>query len=246
VEGAPAERRRWLDWGVFHVEPGFLDAWLRFTRSLKQRNAALRLNQDPQPWNAELAQQGEAVARLRSQWLQSVLPFWEKTVQRLSGLRVEMHYHQGWTSGRPLGEVLQENLERDRIRGSTLAGPQRADVQLRLEGKPAREALSRGQQKLVAAAMVLALLQRLKGERATPPTLLLDDPAAELDSSRLAALVELVRELHCQLIVTALHAVVIIRGYSRICGEMSEEMHTGNDNCFARCSATTRSLPGFA
>ena len=49
VEGAPAERRRWLDWGVFHVEPGFLDAWLRFTRSLKQRNAALRLNQDPSP-----------------------------------------------------------------------------------------------------------------------------------------------------------------------------------------------------
>ena len=206
VEGAPAERRRWLDWGVFHVEPGFLDAWLRFTRSLKQRNAALRLNQDPQPWNVELAQQGEAVARLRSQWLQSVLPFWEKTVQRLSGLRVEMHYHQGWGSGRALAEVLHENLERDRIRGSTLAGPQRADVQLRLEGKPAREALSRGQQKLVAAAMVLALLQRLKGERATPPTLLLDDPAAELDSSRLAALVELVRELHCQLIVTALHA----------------------------------------
>ena len=206
VEGAPAERRRWLDWGVFHVEQGFLESWLRFTRSLKQRNAALRQGQDPQPWDLELAQQGEVVARLRGQWLKTVLPFWQKTVQRLSGLDVEMHYHQGWAAERSLAEVLKESVERDRSRGSTLSGPQRADVQLRLHGKPAREVLSRGQQKLVAAAMVLALLQRLRGERQTPPTLLLDDPAAELDSARLAALVELVRELRCQLIVTALHA----------------------------------------
>ena len=206
VEGAPAERRRWLDWGVFHVEHGFLEAWLRFTRTLKQRNAALRSGQDPSPWNAELVEQGEAVARLRGAWLQSVLPFWQEVVQRLSSLPVEMHYYQGWSAERSLAEVLSEGLERDRARGSTLSGPQRADVQLRLQGRPAREVLSRGQQKLVAASMVLALMQRLRGERPTPPTLLLDDPAAELDSFRLGALVDLVKGLHCQLIVTSLHA----------------------------------------
>jgi len=44
VEGAPGERRRWLDWGVFHVEPAFLETWVRFIRALKQRNAALAEN----------------------------------------------------------------------------------------------------------------------------------------------------------------------------------------------------------
>ena len=29
VEEGPAYRRRWLDWGVFHVEPGFVAAWRR-------------------------------------------------------------------------------------------------------------------------------------------------------------------------------------------------------------------------
>jgi DNA replication and repair protein RecF len=105
-----------------------------------------------------------------------------------------------------LADVLVEGRERDRTRGSTLSGPQRADVKLTVQGRPAREVLSRGQQKLVAAALVLALLQRLRGERTTPPTLLLDDPAAELDSQRLGALVELVKALDCQLIVTSLHA----------------------------------------
>ena len=36
-------------------------------------------------------------------------------------------------------------------------------------------------------------------------------------------------------------AVVTMRGYSRICGEMSDEMQMGSDSCLTRCSATTRS-----
>ena len=47
-------------------------------------------------------------------------------------------------------------------------------------------------------------------------------------------------------IVAALHAVVIIRGYSRICGEMSEEMHTGTPSSRRRWSATSRSFAGLA
>jgi DNA replication and repair protein RecF len=206
VEGAPGERRRWLDWGVFHVEPGFLESWLRFTRTLKQRNAALRQGMDPSAWDAELVVQGERVATARGDWLRTVQPFWQQAVSRLSGLEVEMSYYQGWGVDRSLAEVLADSRERDRTRGSTLSGPQRADVRLTVQGRPAREVLSRGQQKLVAAALVLALLQRLRTDRSTPPTLLLDDPAAELDSKRLAALVELVKGLHCQLIVTSLHA----------------------------------------
>ena len=47
-------------------------------------------------------------------------------------------------------------------------------------------------------------------------------------------------------IVAALHAVVIIRGYSRICGEISAEMHTGTPSSRRRCSAISRSLAGLA
>jgi DNA replication and repair protein RecF len=212
VEGAPGERRRWLDWGVFHVEPGFLDHWLRFSRALKQRNAALKLGQSPQPWDVEFLTHAQEVARLRGEWLESVRPFWELAVQRLSGLEVEMTYHRGWSQERELTEALAESLDRDRERGSTQFGPQRADVQLRTKGRAAKDVLSRGQQKLVAAALVLALLQRLRQSQTTPPTLLLDDPAAELDEQRLAALVELVGELDCQLIITSLNPNLQIFG----------------------------------
>jgi DNA replication and repair protein RecF len=64
----------------------------------------------------------------------------------------------------------------------TMSGPHRADLQLTLGGAPARAILSRGEQKVLAAAMLLtqAELLRASGER---PLLLLDDLASEFDLS---------------------------------------------------------------
>lgn len=204
IEGGPAERRRWLDWGVFHVEHGFLPHWLRFSRALRQRNAALKSGQNPSPWDAEVAEHGEAVAALRATWLESLRPGWTQAVRQLSGLDIELGYFRGWGQERSLREALMEGRDKERERGSTLSGPQRADITLRLNGTSARDVLSRGQQKLVAAALVLALLGRLREQQSTPPTLLLDDPAAELDAARLEGLVDLVRALDCQLVITSL------------------------------------------
>jgi DNA replication and repair protein RecF len=75
---------------------------------------------------------------------------------------------------------------------------------VRLGGRPAREVLSRGQQKLVAVAMTVAQLRLLQALTNTTPTLLLDDPAAELDGERLRLFIEQVIQLHSQLIVTSL------------------------------------------
>jgi len=212
VEGAPGERRRWLDWGVFHVEPSFLEHWLRFSRALRQRNAALKQGQEPKIWNGEVATHGEMVANHRSQWFEIIKPYLNETIHRLSGLDVDLTYYRGWSAERTLAEALSDGLERDRHRGATLVGPQRADVLLKVGGRSARESLSRGQQKLVASAMVLALLGRLREEEGPPPTLLLDDPAAELDAERLGRLVDLVGELRCQLIITSLDPDLTIFG----------------------------------
>jgi DNA replication and repair protein RecF len=77
-------------------------------------------------------------------------------------------------------------------------------VSLRLRGKLAREVLSRGQQKLAAVALHLCQLEFLKREHGLLPTLLLDDPSAELDQDRLGRFIRRVQRLDTQIIVTAL------------------------------------------
>jgi DNA replication and repair protein RecF len=204
VEEGPAQRRRWLDWGVFHVEPGFVDRWADYSRTLKQRNAALKQQQDPTPWNPELARLGEELAEARGRVLAAIQPFWRDTLAGLLGEPVDLAYFRGWSQEMSLAASLGGHLSSDRERGTTTLGPHRFDVTLRIGGKPARDVLSRGQQKLVGAAMSLAVAKLVGSGERRAPTLLLDDPAAELDAAHTQALIAEIQRQPGQLIVTAL------------------------------------------
>jgi DNA replication and repair protein RecF len=205
VEEGGYRRRRWLDWSVFHVEPQFVDTWLRYTRALKQRNASLRSGADPQLWEPELARLGESISHSREELVGRLQPYWREELEALAGLPVELGYQRGWTQEHSLAEALESSRARDRARAVTHFGPHRADITLRLHGRAAREALSRGQQKLVAVAMTVAQLRLLKEVTQIHPTLLLDDPAAELDGEYLQRFIAQVMRLRCQLVVTSLH-----------------------------------------
>ncbi|HEX6508233.1 MAG TPA: DNA replication/repair protein RecF [Chloroflexota bacterium] len=205
VEEGGFRRRRWMDWAVFHVEPLFADAWSRYTRAVKQRNAALRGEPAQAPaWDVEVARLGELIAESRARMLEQLQPVWRDAISSLSGLEVELHYSRGWSQDVPLAQALKDSRARDQAKGLTHSGPHRADVLVRLGGRPAREVLSRGQQKLAAIAMTLAPIKLLRNQTSTTPTLLLDDPAAELDGPHLERFIEQVSALACQLVLTSL------------------------------------------
>jgi DNA replication and repair protein RecF len=207
VDGGPQERRRYLDWGVFHVEPRFVDHWRRYQRALRQRNAALRAGQAAElvrAWDAELVEAGETVAAHRSRYVEPLRLAVAAMGERLLGITIDLGLSRGWAAERTLQESLGASLERDRERGLTHSGPHRADLQVRVDGQPARDRVSRGQQKLVAAAMLLGQLQCDAEQGSSTTVLLVDDPAAELDSRSLDRLLVEVLKLPAQLFVTAL------------------------------------------
>jgi DNA replication and repair protein RecF len=207
VEGGPQERRRFLDWGVFHVEPGFVDDWRRYQRALRQRNAALRQGLDARlvrAWDAEFIEAGNRVAERRAAYLAVLRPYVQRAGERLLGSSLELALHRGWKERKGLEEALDASWMRDLERRSTQVGPHRADLAIGLDGEPARGRVSRGQQKLVASAMLLGQL-RCDADSGSPlAALLVDDPAAELDSTNLARLLDEVVQLPAQLFVTAL------------------------------------------
>lgn len=207
VSGPPDERRRYLDWIAFHVEQGYLGAWRRFRRALKQRNAALRSGQAAamiRGWNAEfveLAQQIDAGRRLA---LEVAMEDLEDTGRELLGAEVCFEYRSGWKEGVELLESLEAGLERDLQQGSTQSGPHRGDLRLVYDERQARKLVSRGQQKLLACAMIIAAAQTAQSALERPLLMLLDDPAAELDRDSLSRLMGRVRNLGCQVIATSL------------------------------------------
>jgi DNA replication and repair protein RecF len=207
VEGGPQERRRYLDWGVFHVEPAFVEHWRRYQRALRQRNAALRAGQSAalvRAWDPELVEAGEEVVSHRQRYLTGLREAVRRTGQRLLGVEVEIGLQRGWALERTLSEALEQSYVRDRERGLTHVGPHRADLSVRVSGLPARDRVSRGQQKLLAAAMLLGQLGHDAACGSSVAALLVDDPAAELDGSNLERLLTEVLNLPAQLFITAL------------------------------------------
>ena len=207
VAGAPDARRRYLDWIAFHVEHGYLESWRRFRRALKQRNAALRAGASEavlKGWNAEFCEHAAVVDAGRRRALDATLEALEEAGMGLLGSAVGFEYRAGWSEGRELQAVLEADLEKDRQQGATLHGPHRADLKLSYDARQARKLVSRGQQKLLACAMILAATDTAQTALERPLLLLVDDPAAELDGESLARLMGRVAALGCQVIATSL------------------------------------------
>lgn len=207
VAGAPDQRRRYLDWLAFHVEHGYLDSWRRFRRALKQRNAALKSGQaitTIRGWNAEFVDLALQIDAGRRQALEVATAALEEAGQDMLGSEVRFEYRPGWKEGQELLQALEAGIERDLQQGSTQSGPHRGDLRLIYDERQARKLVSRGQQKLLACAMVLAAAETAQTALERPLLLLLDDPAAELDDESLGRLMARVANLGCQVIAASL------------------------------------------
>lgn len=208
VEEGSARRRRLLDWGVFHVKREFLGHWRRYQRALHQRNAALRTDRGAEvihAWEQDFCTSGHLVDRLRAEYVEQLRPHFESLAARLVGPGTTLTYKRGWPAELDLREALQDSISRDLRLRTTHVGPHRADLGFLIEGVPARDRVSRGQQKMLAAAFILSQLQCHTALGAPETTLMLDDPAAELDVDNLGKLLLAIAEIPSQLIVTSVH-----------------------------------------
>ncbi len=209
LEGSPRERRQFLDWGVFHVEHGFLEHWRQSQKALQNRNSLLKAKTTSpdliEPWTHELCRHAEQLDRSRDAYLKSFRPvFFEILGALLEAGEVSLVYERGWDKDRSLREVLDTGLVRDMKYGHTLPGPQRADLRFRIDGENAVDCLSRGQQKLFVIALKLAqgfLLKRLNGR---PCLYLIDDLPAELDAGNREKVCSLLTRLEAQACITGI------------------------------------------
>lgn len=208
IAGAADERRRYLDWGVFHVEHDFLVNWRRYQRALKQRNSLLRSGTVPgewfEPWEAELAQAGAKLDDYRRHYVELLKP---RMASGINGLlpelgTVEFRYRRGWPEGEDLRRLYELHRSRDVARGHTTIGPHRADWSIAFEHAPIREHLSRGQEKLTALACALAQAELYAGTRGEWPIVCLDDLASELDVAHQQAVVNRLSAAGAQILVT--------------------------------------------
>ena len=207
VKGAPEGRRKFLDAALCQLYPGYLTIYRRYVRALQQKNALLRRSSTApeRPYaekaallevlNNELALQGEAIQQRRRAYLAKLAPLACANYEELSrgAERLTLRYAAQFEPG-GLAALLKARQAEELRAGQSLCGPHREDLELLLDGQPARVFASQGQQRSVVLSLKMAEAAAAASITGEHPVLLLDDVLSELDDGRKQYLLTRMRE----------------------------------------------------
>lgn len=203
VQGAPAQRRDYLDDVLVGRHPRFESLVTDVERILRQRAAVLRqaggrVEEDIAAtldvWDARLAVAGEELAAARAELVATLSPLVTEAYTQLAGGAgsdspvTELRYRRSWDGA--LAAALAGTRGDDLRRQQTSVGPQRDELEITVDGRPCRTQASQGEQRSVALSLRLASHRLARDDHEESPVLLLDDVFSELDPRRAAALVE--------------------------------------------------------
>lgn len=214
IGGAPSVRRSFVDRGCFFMAPQQQTVYARYNTAMRQRNQLVRdeaPDEQLTPWELGMAEAGETIAQARNQWLDRFNSSLQEVLQRASHPWVEavskslnLRLVSGWNTDITLAEGLRRARRQDARRGYSTCGPHRADLAIQFGDAAAATTVSAGQRKLLTCLLIIAQGQLLQQFIADSPLYLFDDLVSELDEEALTALCDLLQQLQCRCVITAI------------------------------------------
>ena len=199
IEGGSEERRRLMDIVIAQYDRSYIESMNRYNKALQQRNALLKLEEEPDAevmslFEEQMALEGEHIYQCRKAFVEELTPIFQHIYETVSENReqVTLNYTSHCQRG-PLLEVIQRDRFKDRAVGYSLHGIHRDDLEFCLGSHPMKREGSQGQNKTFVIALKLAQFDFLKRTNSkTTPLLLLDDIFDKLDAQRVEQIVRLV------------------------------------------------------
>jgi DNA replication and repair protein RecF len=234
TSGPPGERRKFLDMVLAQRSRSYLEDLLEYRKVLRQRNhllveAKAGRGMDHnllEPWTESLAGIGGRIVARRRDFVREFQGVLLRTHETLAGTDDAIGLSYRTTPPVPdgsdavgvaecLGAALRDARNAEFRRGVTLAGPQRDDLVMILNGMSVQEHASQGQHKTFLLAMKIAEFAYLAAALEETPVLLLDDLFGELDLERSGRIVALVSTLGQSIITTTSATNVGVNGTAR-------------------------------
>lgn len=217
VKGGASARRQFLDMEISQIYPAYLAALQQYRQALRQRNELLR-NAVPdldllEVWDVQLCEQGATLIRGRDDFIRSLSNAASRAYASIAGPEsLTLAYRPDVRQPEELPAVLTKARSSDFRQRQTQRGPHRDDLEILIDGRPARSHSSQGQQKTAALALKLAELDLITTGTRESPILMLDEVLAELDGSRADRLFRTIGP-DVQCVMTTTEAVSRFRPY---------------------------------
>ncbi len=201
VSGSPSLRRKFVDGALCQIYPGYIKLFKTFEKYLEQKNSLLKnytkyplkeFNETLDIYNQNLAYLGQEIYKKRKQYIDLLSQKAKIYYEKISSGRetIDFFYNSFATQPNQFYDYLIENIEKDKRAGFSTCGVQREDIEILINGEPAKEFASQGQQRSIVLSMKLAESDILQEMCMINPVILLDDVLSELDFKRQEYLLE--------------------------------------------------------
>ncbi|QOW09650.1 DNA replication/repair protein RecF [Kaistella flava (ex Peng et al. 2021)] len=205
ISDSGESRRKFLDAMISQTDSEYLFNLIQYQKTVQQRNALLKdfaknryFDADSlEIYNEPLSKFGTRIFEKRREFTDSIVPLIQNYYEIISKGKEKISViYESDLSENSFGDLLQQNLEKDRILTYTSKGIHKDDLLFEMNGISMKKTASQGQQKSFLIALKLSQMNRIKELTGKTPILLLDDIFDKLDDSRVSQLIELVNQEH--------------------------------------------------
>lgn len=215
ISDSGESRRKFLDAMISQTDSDYLFNLIQYQKTLQQRNALLKYFQKNrifdidslEIYNEPIANFGTKIYEKRKTFVEQLNPVVQHFYTIISGgkeaISVDYESHLSETD---FSQLLEENLDKDRVLTYTSKGIHKDDLKFEMNGNPLKKFGSQGQQKSFLISLKLAQIKRIKELTGKNPILLLDDIFDKLDDQRVSQLISLInQEKFGQMFITDTH-----------------------------------------
>lgn len=197
VNGSGEERRRFMNFVLSQTDHEYLRRMQNYNQLLAQRNKLLKMpvisDELLDTLSEQMSQHAAYIFEKRKELASRLCSLAMDYYDKLSGGKeqIELRYVSDLTH-KPLYDLLNEMIMRDKVLHYTSVGVQRDDIDFMIDGYPIKKIGSQGQQKSFLISLKLAQFALIRKETGKNPLLLLDDVFDKLDMLRVEYLLGLV------------------------------------------------------
>ncbi|MEP6936713.1 MAG: DNA replication and repair protein RecF [Chthoniobacterales bacterium] len=188
VRAVSEPRRRYLDFLGAQTDERYRPTLRVYERALRSRNALLKAasmnSRELAAYEPPLLEHGANLAGLRNGLVEQLTPLAAAAYREISGKEESLQLRYLAGTGDDFAAELARSRPRELRLRQTVVGPHRDDLELRVDGMPASQYASEGQQRTVVLALKIAQARVFAHAQHAAPLLLLDDIFGELDATR--------------------------------------------------------------
>jgi len=210
IKGSPRDRRYFFDIYLGETDSNYVSTLSKYKYVLKQRNELLKKMTNPETKDdllmevitSQLIQAAQEVIFARKYFIERINDFLRKKYYLFSNKSEPYEIRYIPSIDMPTPEFYTAKLRQDIFTQTTNYGPHRDDFMFLLNDIPALDYASQGEQRMMVLSLVMAISEYIGSIFGEYPIILLDDVFSELDSDKQTKLIQYLKSIEAQSIIT--------------------------------------------